>query len=129
MTCREQLQQQCAEIARFISKTTTYVREGLEYLAEEFGDSPDSLITPQAYLSGNFGISVTSDLEDGTYQSCEITVATGGPGIYLVTNAYNSTVHIQGRWAGTNVDVYCEDNLLIDEYVEELYNCRRNTND
>lgn len=58
---------------------------------------------------------------DGNYLYCEITLALGGPNIYL--NTKNNLVY--GAWGNSKEIVAINQNICdeIDDIAEEIYNC------
>ena len=75
----------------------------------------------ESYLSNNHGVTITKNIgyDDNEFNSCCITMVTGGPGIYINTE----TEMIEGRWWGTNCDVpishaIC---LMVERAIISLY--------
>ena len=57
--------------------------------------------------------------QDHTYKSARLLVAGGGPNIWV--NLQRNVV--QGYWWGDYCEHYFYDNIGLDEYLEEIYDC------
>jgi hypothetical protein len=57
--------------------------------------------------------------QDKTYKSARLMVAGGGPNIWV--NLQRNVV--QGYWWGDYCEHHFTDNLGLDEYLEEIYDC------
>ena len=53
------------------------------------------------------------------YLGCELMVAGGGPTIWVNT----WTSEVEGYWGGDKCTHYFHDNIGLDDYNEEIYNC------
>ena len=53
------------------------------------------------------------------YLGAKLMVAGGGPTIWVNTH----TSHVEGSWWGDKCEYYYIDNIGLDDYNEEIYNC------
>lgn len=85
-------------------------------------ENEDDVIDLYEYLMDNLGMRYIID-QDMDYDSCIITFAIGGPGIWLDT--YQS--EIRGRWGCDEVHVPLWHDIveMVDDEVREYYECRR----
>ena len=97
-TCEEQLRRMCRSIAMDIT-------EGDGTCASEFIDTTYDI----RYLVGS----------DKKYLGAMLMVAGGGPTIWVNTH----TNEVEGYWGGDRVTWSFVDNLGLDDYCEEIYNC------
>ena len=98
-TCEEQLRRMCKEIADSI----TY---------------PKDHITASDWMEGVYDIRYIVDREK-RYLGAQLMVAGGGPTIWV--NTY--TKEVEGYWGGDRVTWSFIDNIGLDDYNEEMYNC------
>ena len=101
-TCEEQLRRMCKNIADDI--TDSNVRRPSEGASE--------------WMEGVYDIRYLVDREK-KYLGCELLVAGGGPTIWVNT----WTKEVEGYWGGDKCTHYFQDNLGLDDYNEEMYNC------
>lgn len=108
----------CKAIAREIKNPPVITEDNAdEYDDVEIGDT----LTASDYLRDAFDITYICN-GDREYQSGCIAVAIGGPHIEICTNAHNNNVVVAGRWGSDSINIVCEDNIGVDDYLEELYN-------
>ena len=113
MTSTEQLERQVKSIADDLTNGVTADEEFAEYNEDvEVGDNINAWVYFQASLDMDFTIN-----SDGTYKSATITVAVGGPHIYIDTK----TNVVIGRWGSDNIEWGYVDNLGVDGYCEEMF--------
>ena len=96
-TCEEQLRRMCRSIAMDITN-------GKEDASE--------------WMEGVYDIRYIVDREK-SYLGCMLMVAGGGPSIWV--NTY--TKEVEGYWGGDRVTWSFIDNIGLDDYNEEMYNC------
>ena len=96
-TCGEQLRRMCRSIAMDITN-------GKEDASE--------------WMEGVYDIRYIVDREK-SYLGCMLMVAGGGPSIWV--NTY--TKEVEGYWGGDRVTWSFIDNIGLDDYNEEMYNC------
>jgi len=101
-TCEEQLRRMCKEIAEEISNDS---HDG------EIGGASE-------WMEGVYDIRYIVDREK-RYFSAELLVAGGGPTVWVNLN----TKEVEGYWGGDKVTEPFIDNLGLDDYLEEMYNC------
>ena len=88
---------------------------------EEEMEDEDEGIGLYEYLMDNYGLRYVI-WADGTYDSCIITFAVGGPGIWLDTQR----CEIRGHWGSDEVHVPLPDHLveLVDDEMSDVYRWR-----
>ena len=96
-TCEEQLRRMCRSIAMDIT-------DGKE-------DASD-------WMEGVYDVRYLVNREKN-YLGCELMVAGGGPTIWV--NTWSG--YVEGYWAGDKCTHYFQDNIGLDDYNEEMYNC------
>ena len=101
--CEEQLRRICKNIAEEISAGTP--------------DGKDSK-TASAWMEDVYDIRYIVDREK-RYLGAELMVAGGGPTIWVNLD----TKYLAGYWGGDRVQWAFRDNLGLDEYCEEMYDC------
>ena len=101
-TSGEQLRRMCKEIAEEISNDS---HDG------EIGGASE-------WMEGVYDIRYIVDREK-RYFSAELLVAGGGPTVWVNLN----TKEVEGYWGGDKVTEPFIDNLGLDDYLEEMYNC------
>ena len=95
--CKQRLRDQCKHIADDITKGEGNVHEWMEDV---------------------YDIRYIVDREK-RYMGAELMVAGGGPTIWVNLN----TKYVEGYWGGDKVLEPFTDNLGLDDYCEEMYNC------
>ena len=108
-TCEQQLRRMCKSIANGIS-------EPEEITDEETGEKRTE--TAGDWMEGVYDIRYIVDREK-RYFSAELLVAGGGPTIWVNLN----TMEVEGYWGGDRVTWSFIDNIGLDDYNEEMYNC------
>ena len=101
-TCEEQLRRMCKNIAEDI--TDSNVRRPSEGASE--------------WMEDVYDIRYLVDREK-EYMGAVLLVAGGGPTIWVNT----WTSEVEGYWAGDKCTHYFQDNIGLDDYNEEMYNC------
>ena len=96
-SCKQQLRDQCKHIAKSITEGEADIHEWME------GVYDIEWITHQ----------------DKTYKSARLMVAGGGPNIWV--NLQRNVV--QGYWWGDYCEHHFSDQIGLDEYLEEIYDC------
>ena len=96
-TCEEKLRRMCRSIAMDIT-------EGKEDASQWMEDVYDI-----RYLVD----------QEKRYLGAQLMVAGGGPTIWVNT----WTSEVEGSWAGDRCTHYFQDNIGLDDYNEETYNC------
>ena len=104
-TCEEQLRRMCKTIANDIT-------DGLKI------DDTSGQGTGSEWMEGVYDIRYIVDREK-RYLGCELLVAGGGPTIWVNT----WTKEVEGYWGGDKVLEPFIDNIGLDDYNEEMYNC------
>ena len=104
-TCEEQLRRQCKNIANDIT-------DGLK-IADTSGQG-----TVSEWMEGVYNIRYIVDSEK-KYLGAMLMVAGGGPTIWVNT----WTKEVEGYWGGDKCTHYFQDNIGLDDYNEEIYNC------
>ena len=99
-TCEEQLRRMCKNIA------------------EEISDENNTMKQLEAFMDGVYDMRYIVDHQK-RYLGCELMVAGGGPTIWVNT----WTKEVEGYWGGDRVTWFFQDNLGLDDYCEEMYNC------
>ena len=102
-TCEEQLRRMCKNIAEEISAGNP--------------EGKDSK-TASAWMEDVYDIRYIVDREK-RYLGSELMVAGGGPTIWVNLD----TKYVEGYWGGDRVQWAFRDNLGLDEYCEEMYDC------
>ena len=101
-TCEAQLRRMCKDIADDISN-----------------DSPDGGISGASrWMEGVYDIRYIVDSEK-KYLGAMLMVAGGGPTIWVNT----WTNEVEGYWGGDRVTWAFRDEIGLDDYNEEMYNC------
>ena len=108
-TCEEQLRRMCRSIADSID-TPEMITD------EETGEKRTE--TASDWMEGVYDIRYLVDREK-KYLGCELMVAGGGPTIWVNT----WTNEVEGYWGGDKVLEPFIDNIGLDDYNEEMYNC------
>ncbi len=108
-TCEEQLRRMCKNIANSISKPE-------EIEDEETGEKRTE--TSSDWMEGTYDIRYIVDREK-RYMGAEILVAGGGPNIWVNLH----TEYVEGYWGGDKVEEPFTDNLGLDDYCQEMYDC------
>ena len=104
-TCEEQLRRMCKTIANDIT-------DGLKI------DDTSGQGTVSEWMEGVYDIRYIVDREK-RYLGWELLVAGGGPTIWVNT----WTKEVEGYWGGDKVLEPFIDNIGLDDYNEEMYNC------
>ena len=104
-TCEEQLRIQCKNIANDIT-------DGLKI------DDTSGQGTVSEWMEGVYNIRYIVDSEK-KYLGAMLMVAGGGPTIWVNT----WTKEVEGYWGGDKCTHYFQDNIGLDDYNEEIYNC------
>ena len=101
-TCEEKLRRMCKNIGDDISN-----------------DSHDGGISGASrWMEGVYDVRYLVDSEK-KYLGCELMVAGGGPTIWV--NTWSG--YVEGYWGGDKVLEPFIDNIGLDDYNEEMYNC------
>ena len=108
-TCEDQLRRMCRSIADSID-TPEMITD------EETGEKRTE--TASDWMEGVYDIRYLVDREK-KYLGCELMVAVGGPTIWVNT----WTNEVEGYWGGDKVLEPFIDNIGLDDYNEEMYNC------
>ena len=108
-TCGEQLRRMCRSISDGID-TPEMITD------EETGEKRTE--TASDWMEGVYDIRYLVDREK-KYLGCELMVAGGGPTIWVNT----WTNEVEGYWGGDKVLEPFIDNIGLDDYNEEMYNC------
>lgn len=97
------------------------VREEIELYYNGFTDEDGEEKSMYDYLSDILDYSITIDSQM-RYQSCKVWVALGGPNIWIDT----ANREICLAWGGERDSIYLNGDICdeIDDYFEEIYNCR-----
>ena len=97
-------------------------REDMAMKKEDELESEDDAIGLYEYLMDNCGIRYIID-GDMEYESCIITMAIGGPGIWLDTHL----CEIRGRWGSDEIHVPIRSDIaeMVDDEMREVYGYRR----
>jgi len=106
-SCKQQLRDQCKHIADSISdKLKKEDRETIE-------------VCPASdFMEGVYDIEWITH-QDKTYKSARLMVAGGGPSIWV--NLQRNVV--QGYWWGDYCEHHFSDQIGLDEYLEEIFDC------
>ena len=108
-TCEEQLRRMCRSIGMSITNPG-------EVFDEETGEKRQE--TASDWVKDVYDMRYIVDHQK-RYLGCELMVAGGGPTIWV--NLY--TKEVEGYWGGDRVSWFFQDNLGLDDYCEEMYNC------
>ena len=104
-TCEEQLRRMCRSIAMDIT-------DGLKI------DATSGQGTVSEWMESVYDIRYIVDREK-KYLGAMLMVAGGGPSIWVNT----WTKEVEGYWGGDRVTWSFQDNIGLDDYNEEMYNC------
>ena len=104
-TCEDKLRRQCKNIADGIT-------DGLKI------DDTSGQGTVSEWMEGVYNIRYIVDSEK-KYLGAMLMVAGGGPTIWVNT----WTKEVEGYWGGDKCTHYFQDNIGLDDYNEEIYNC------
>ena len=110
-TCGEQLRRMCKNIADGITNPVTSNDEQEDGSVEQHGGASE-------WMEDVYDIRYIVD-RDKRYMGAELMVAGGGPTIWV--NLY--TNEVEGYWGGDRVTAPFIDNLGLDDYCEEMYDC------
>jgi hypothetical protein len=113
-TCEEQLRRMCKSIADDITEKAITRYNGYE--TEQDEDDEGTLAT--RFMEDVYDIRYLVDREK-EYMGAMLLVAGGGPTIWVNT----WTSEVEGSWAGDRCTHYFQDNIGLDDYNEEMYNC------
>jgi len=109
-TCEEQLRRMCKSIAEEITA-------GPEQVNIHTGEDREE-VTASSWMEDVYDIRYTVDREK-RYLGAELMVAGGGPTVWVNLD----TKYVEGYWGGDKVLEPFIDNLGLDDYCEEMYNC------
>ena len=109
-TCEEQLRRMCKNIAEEITA-------GPEQVNIHSGEDREE-VTASKWMEDVYDIRYLVDREK-RYLGCELMVAGGGPTLWVNT----WTKEVEGYWGGDKVLEPFIDNIGLDDYNEEMYNC------
>ena len=107
-TCEAQLRRMCKNIADDITNPKEIPDIDNEPRTE----------TASSWMEGVYDIRYLVDREK-RYLGAKLMVAGGGPTIWVNT----WTSEVEGSWAGDRCTHYFQDNIGLDQYNEEMYNC------
>ena len=110
-TSGEQLRRMCKNIADGITNPVTSNDEQEDGSVEQHGGASE-------WMEDVYDIRYIVD-RDKRYMGAELMVAGGGPTIWV--NLY--TNEVEGYWGGDRVTAPFIDNLGLDDYCEEMYDC------
>jgi hypothetical protein len=113
-TCEEQLRRMCKRIADDITEKAITRYNGYETEHDE--DDEGTLAS--RFMDHVYDIRYIVDSEK-KYLGAMLMVAGGGPTIWVNT----WTSEVEGSWAGDRCTHYFQDNIGLDDYNEEMYNC------
>ena len=113
-TCEEQLRRMCKNIADDITEKAITRYNGYETEHDE--DNEGTLAS--RFMDHVYDIRYLVDREK-KYMGAMLLVAGGGPTIWVNT----WTKEVEGYWAGDRCTHYFQDNIGLDDYNEEMYNC------
>ena len=91
------------------------LRDNCKHIAESITDGEGDV---HEWMEGVYDIEWIT-YQDKTYKSSRLMVAGGGPNIWV--NLQRNVV--QGYWWGDYCEHHFTDNLGLDEYLEEIYDC------
>jgi RES domain-containing protein len=106
--CKQQLRRMCKDIAQDITDAKQ----------QDYFDQPRKDITASDWMEGVYDIEWIT-YQDKTYKSARLMVAGGGPSIWV--NLQRNVV--QGYWWGDYCEHSFQDNIGLDEYLEEIFDC------
>ena len=107
-TCEAQLRRMCKDIADDITNPKEIPDIDNEPRTE----------TASSWMEGVYDIRYLVDREK-KYLGCELMVAGGGPTIWVNT----WTKEVEGSWWGDKCTHHFRDEVGLDDYNEEMYNC------
>jgi len=107
-TCEEQLRRMCKNIADDITNPKKI---------PDIDDEPRTE-TASSWMEGVYDVRYLVDREK-EYMGAMLLVAGGGPTIWVNT----WTSEVEGSWVGDRCTHYFQDNIGLDDYNEEMYNC------
>ena len=107
-TCEAQLRRMCKNIADDITNPKEI---------PDIDDEPRTE-TASSWMEGVYDVRYLVDREK-EYMGAMLLVAGGGPTIWVNT----WTSEVEGSWAGDRCTHYFQDNIGLDDYNEEMYNC------
>jgi len=107
-TCEGKLRRMCKNIADDITNPKEI---------PDIDDEPRTE-TASSWMEGVYDIRYLVDREK-RYLGCELLVAGGGPTIWV--NTWSG--YVEGYWGGDKVLEPFIDNIGLDDYNEEMYNC------
>ena len=110
-TSGEQLRRMCKDIADGSTNPVTSNDEQEDGSVEQHGGASE-------WMEDVYDIRYIVD-RDKRYMGAELMVAGGGPTIWV--NLY--TNEVEGYWGGARVTAPFIDNLGLDDYCEEMYDC------
>ena len=119
-TCEEQLRSMCKSIAMDITNGKEDASKWMEdvYNIRYLVDREKRTETASDWMEGVYDIRYLVDREK-KYLGCELMVAGGGPTIWVNT----WTNEVEGSWWGDKCTHHFQDNIGLDQYNEEMYNC------
>ena len=110
-TCEEQLRRMCKNIADGITNPVISNDEQEDGSVEQHGGASE-------WMEGVYDIRYIVDREK-KYLGCELMVAGGGPTIWVNT----WTKEVEGSWGADRCTHHFRDEIGLDDYNEEMYNC------
>jgi hypothetical protein len=110
-TCEEQLRRMCKSIADGITNPVISNDEQEDGSVEQHGGASE-------WMEGVYDVRYLVDREK-KYMGAMLLVAGGGPTIWVNT----WTKEVEGYWAGDRCTHYFRDEIGLDDYNEEMYNC------
>ena len=110
-TCEEQLRRMCKSIADGITNPVISNDEQEDGSVEQHGGASE-------WMEDVYDIRYIVDHEK-KYLGAMLMVAGGGPTIWVNT----WTNEVEGSWGGDRCTHYFQDNIGLDDYNEEMYNC------
>ena len=108
-TCEVVLRRMCKDIADDISNPK---------ISKDDGGEAIELQTAHEWMEGVYDIEWITH-QDKSYKAARILVAGGGPNIWV--NLQTNTV--QGYWWGDYCEHSFQDNIGLDQYLEEIFEC------
>ena len=112
--CKQQLRRMCKRIADDISEKAITRYNGYETEHDE--DDEGTLAT--RFMDHVYDIEWIT-FQDKTYKAARLMVAGGGPSIWV--NLQRNVV--QGYWWGDYCEHHFSDQIGLDEYCEEIFDC------
>tara|TARA_R100001015_G_C4436371_1_gene31607 strand:+ start:90 stop:470 length:381 start_codon:yes stop_codon:yes gene_type:complete len=106
--CKKRLRDQCKHIADEITEGKT----------EEYIDQPKVELTADKFMEDVYDIEWIT-YQDKSYKAARLLVAGGGPNIWV--NLQTNTV--QGYWWGDYYEHHFSDQIGLDEYLQEIFDC------